>query len=121
MDSLDSMKQQQAYIDRQVRGWARVGELHAEMMKEIEALTAEQRPPSIDVDLTPKQMEIFELMGKGLKNKAIAEKRGGSRKTVESTQQNIKKALKIKNMYAVREFATSYMKQKSKNFDADAI
>lgn len=108
MDSLDNMKQQQAYIERQVRGWERVGKLHAEMMKEIEALTAEKQPTDIPVKLPKEMKRVFEMMCQGLSNSEMTEKKGCDKKTIDATLQNIKKKLNFPNMYALREFAKSY-------------
>ena len=67
----------------------------------------EDKAPGLDTSiLTPKEREIFELLGSELRIKEIARKLGRSRKTVEAHRENIRKKLKIKSAKELRRIAS---------------
>lgn len=53
------------------------------------------------VRLTPKEREVFKLIGQGLVGKEIAGVRGKSIKTIEAQTQSIRRKLGVPNMRAV--------------------
>lgn len=61
--------------------------------------------------LTDRELEIFELIGKGREVKEISEALGVSPKTVETHRTNIKEKLKLKNARQVARMAVQWLGQ----------
>ena len=63
--------------------------------------------------LTDRELEIFELIGKGREVKEISEALGVSPKTVETHRTNIKEKLKLKNARQVARMAVQWLGQQA--------
>lgn len=67
----------------------------------------------IDIDVTgelsPRELEVFELIGTGVKTKQIAETLGISAKTVENFRENIKRKLNLSNAQELTSFAIEWV------------
>jgi DNA-binding NarL/FixJ family response regulator len=63
--------------------------------------------------LSDRELEIFELIGKGHEVRSIADDLGLSPKTVETHRTHIKKKLNVKNARQVRRFAVQWVTQHS--------
>jgi DNA-binding NarL/FixJ family response regulator len=61
--------------------------------------------------LSDRELEVFQLIGKGLKPKQIADKLCLSIKTVETYQSNIKEKLSLKNAFELTQYAVQWMQQ----------
>ena len=67
------------------------------------------RPSSNLGNLSDREMEVFELVGRGMKTRAIAEALAISIKTVESHQSSIKRKMGIRGMSELRRVAAVWV------------
>jgi DNA-binding NarL/FixJ family response regulator len=58
--------------------------------------------------LTDRELEVFELIGRGISTSLIAEQMGVSVKTVETHRSNIKTKLNLKDGFELLKYATSW-------------
>jgi len=66
---------------------------------------AQETGPSL---LTDRELEVFELIGRGVSTSLIAEQMGVSVKTVETHRSNIKTKLNLKDGFELLKYATSW-------------
>ena len=74
-------------------------------------------------NLTDRELEVFDLIGRGLSTAAIAEQMAVSIKTVETYRSNIKTTLNLKDAIDLIRFATTWaerLKLTARQTDTDA-
>jgi DNA-binding NarL/FixJ family response regulator len=74
----------------------------------LERLGHEASPDNPLANLTDRELEVFELIGRGLSTSAIAERIGVSIKTIETYRSNIKTKLNLKDATDLIRFATTW-------------
>jgi DNA-binding NarL/FixJ family response regulator len=65
--------------------------------------------------LSDRELEVFQLIGQGLKPKQIAEKLFLSVKTIETYQSNLKEKLILNSAFELAQYAVQWMQQKAIN------
>jgi DNA-binding NarL/FixJ family response regulator len=61
--------------------------------------------------LTDRELEVFELIGRGLNTSAIADRLGVSIKTIETYRSNIRTKLDLKDATELIRYATTWIEQ----------
>jgi DNA-binding NarL/FixJ family response regulator len=74
----------------------------------LERLGHEASPHNPLANLTDRELEVLDLLGRGLGTGAIAEQLGVSIKTIETYRSNIKTKLKLKDATDLIRFATTW-------------
>ena len=87
-------------------------EVHEKMLRTYVTGEEEQTELSGIDTLTAREKEIFELIGSGLTTKEIAEKLGGSPRTVEVHRANIKKKLNCETAAQVLRAAVQWVEER---------
>ena len=85
-------------------------EVHEKMLRNYVVGDDETQQSGID-SLTDREKEIFELIGHGLTTREIAEKLGGSPRTVEVHRAKIKKKLECETAAQVVRAAVQWVEQ----------
>lgn len=67
----------------------------------LDRFTASKNEGSLFENLSNRELEVYQLVGRGLKNREISEKLNLSVKTVDNYIEHIKKKLKLKNSHEV--------------------
>ncbi len=91
-------------VRKVLRGELAVSEKLAMMMLRANLHGSRESTSMLD-SLSDREMEVFELIGRGVKTRAIADSLSISVKTVESHQSNIKRKLGISGMTELRRIA----------------
>jgi DNA-binding NarL/FixJ family response regulator len=65
-------------------------------------------PANLLADLTDRELQVFELIGKGLSTASIADQLGVSVKTIETYRSNIKTKLNLKDATGLIRFAATW-------------
>jgi DNA-binding NarL/FixJ family response regulator len=78
----------------------------------LESLRRSVAPGGHLGSLTDRELEVFELIGRGLGTAAIAEKLGVSAKTVETHRANIKAKLNLRDINELLRFAVSWSEER---------
>src|SRR5581483_2559217 len=97
-------------IQRILSGKIYLSEQISESILESLAQSSTDRTSSpVDV-LSDRELEIFRLLGQGLKNRAIAEELSLSVKTVESYQEQIKQKMKFRTAGELQQYAIRWLR-----------
>lgn len=59
----------------------------------------------VDIDLTPTEKEVFDLMAQGMRGREIAEKMGKQIKTIHTHRENIRKKFKVATAHELMQIA----------------
>jgi len=105
-------------IRRVLRGEIHVSERMATRLlgKMVTGASPEVRSPV--ETLSDRELEVFEMIGRGLKTHDIAERLHISPKTVEAHRGNIKAKLKLKNSIELLQYATQWVQSTSQHAGA---
>jgi len=77
------------------------------------SIAAGKKNHNYDFNLTPKEFEIFRLIGKGKKNQEIADMVNISIKTVESYRSKIREKTGVSNLAELKDLAYHFVKEDS--------